>query len=570
MASVAGESGFPGLGWGYPYPWQDVGFFAPRFFPNRVVTSFVGQALLDAYETLHETRFLDAAREVVRFLLEAPKTLFEDDDRRCVSYVPDEKIDWIVMDVSVLVGALAARLGAIVGDERLVTEGGRLVRYVVSKQTDEGAWFYAEPPSASHITHDNYHTGFILDAILNYGNASGSDEFEKAYQRGIEFYERRLFEPDGSARFMSDRHYPIDIHGCAQGVITFSLRQQHDGTGAEMAAKVLDWTIANMWDPKSRVVLLPEAAARTGRASASSVGARLGCRGRSPVTSRRAERRDEGISAVASSRSTRAAAGSNGSTPACSARPRTVCASGCGACCPRPPGRIVDILDAGCGQGVFSFELAKAHPEAKLRRRRHGTHARRHARTRSRAGPDLRNCRFDVGDVTKLDYDGEFDLVVSVDNLEHVEDDVTAIRGLMRALRPGGRAVVHVPGYERRWLMFGRRVNFDVPGHVRPGYRTNELVERLQRAGFEISSCQSTYGGIETFTNNISYLITGADQKRKGVYALVFPILLAVSWLGQWSKPRWGAGVLAVAHRPVDIGTTAARADASSESARST
>ncbi len=37
----------PGLAWGYPYPWQDVGFFAPRHFPNRVVTAFVGQALLD-------------------------------------------------------------------------------------------------------------------------------------------------------------------------------------------------------------------------------------------------------------------------------------------------------------------------------------------------------------------------------------------------------------------------------------------------------------------------------------------------------------------------------------------
>ena len=55
------------------------------------------------------------------------------------------------------------------------------MRYVVSKQTDEGAWFYAEPPSASHITHDNYHTGFILDAILNYGLAAGSDEFDDSY-----------------------------------------------------------------------------------------------------------------------------------------------------------------------------------------------------------------------------------------------------------------------------------------------------------------------------------------------------------------------------------------------------
>jgi SAM-dependent methyltransferase len=222
---------------------------------------------------------------------------------------------------------------------------------------------------------------------------------------------------------------------------------------------------------------------------------------------------------------------------------------------PATKGSYADILDAGCGQGVFSMELAKAHPEARVVGidmdpvlvERANAIARR-------AG--LANCRFEVGDVTQLYFDAAFDLVVSVDNLEHVEDDVTAMKVLVRALRPGGRAVVHVPGYERRWLVFGRRVNFDVPGHVRPGYRTNELVERLTGAGFDISSCQSTYGTIETFTNNISYLITGADRKRKGLYAVVFPFLLAVSWLGRSSRPQWGAGVLATAQRPRQLAAT--------------
>ncbi len=247
----AGGGDLPGMGWGYPYPWQDVGFFAPRNFPNRVVTSFVGQALLDAYETLGDTRYLDATTDVMRFLLDAPKTLFEDERHRCVSYVPDPAVTWIVMDVSVLVGALAGRLGALLDDPAMVEEGGRLVRYVVSKQTDEGAWFYSEPPSASHITHDNYHTGFILDAILVYMQATKTDEFAPAYDQGLDFYRRRLFEADGAARFMSDKHYPIDIHGCAQGVITFALQQKIRGEGCDMSKRVLDWTLANMWDPKT-------------------------------------------------------------------------------------------------------------------------------------------------------------------------------------------------------------------------------------------------------------------------------------------------------------------------------
>jgi SAM-dependent methyltransferase len=217
---------------------------------------------------------------------------------------------------------------------------------------------------------------------------------------------------------------------------------------------------------------------------------------------------------------------------------------------PATEGHFRSILDAGCGSGVFTYELAKRHPDATVL----GVDSdpglvERANQIATRAG--LANCRFIEGDVTQLGFDDAFDLVLSVDNLEHVPDDVGAMRTLLHTLRPGGQLVVHVPGYERRWLLFGRRVNFDVPGHVRPGYRAEELVEKLQGAGFDVHAHWYTYGPIETFTNNLSYLITGADQRNKAVYAGVFPLLLGLSYFGKFSHPKWGAGVLAVAQRPV-------------------
>jgi SAM-dependent methyltransferase len=216
---------------------------------------------------------------------------------------------------------------------------------------------------------------------------------------------------------------------------------------------------------------------------------------------------------------------------------------------PATDGPHRSILDAGCGSAVFTFELAKRHPEAAVV----GVDAEADLVVRAEEIAELaglKNCSFQHGDVTSLGFDGVFDLVLSVDNLEHVTDDVGAMRTLLHALRPGGRLVVHVPGYERRWILLRRRVNFDVPGHVRPGYRAEDLVTKLTDAGFEVSTHRYTYGMLETLTNNISYLITGADQRNKVVYAAVFPLLLAVSYFGQFSRPRWGAGVLAVAHRP--------------------
>jgi hypothetical protein len=98
--------------------------------------------------------------------------------------------------------------------------------------------------------------------------------------------------------------------------------------------------------------------------------------------------------------------------------------------------------------------------------------------------------------------------------------------------------------------MFGRRVNFDVPGHVRRGYHIDEFTVKLRRAGLELLDIRATYGMLETFTNNISYLITGADRRNKHLYALVFPALLVISYFGKFAQPVWGAGVLATARRP--------------------
>ena len=214
----------------------------------------------------------------------------EDEDRWCVSYVPDPAIDWIVMDVSALTGALAARLGALTGDGDLIRQGGRLVRYVVSKQTDYGAWFYADPPSASHITHDNYHTGFILDAILRLraghrqrrvrgrlppGDRVLRPQAVRAGRRGP-VHERPPL-PDRHPRVRPGGHHVL----AAAAVPRRRRRDRRPGAAMDAGQHV---------GPGAAGGSTTSGAGDTGRGSGSCAGARAGCRGRSPATSRTAER----------------------------------------------------------------------------------------------------------------------------------------------------------------------------------------------------------------------------------------------------------------------------------------
>lgn len=239
--------GFPGNCWGYQYPWQDVGFFAPPNFPNRVVSYFVGTAFLDAYEITGKRLYLDYAIGVKEFLIKAPKILFKNDEMKCLSYVPDDRINWVVMDVSALCGAFCARVAQILQDKSLATEAKKLIFYVVDKQTDYGAWFYTHPPNANRLKmHDNYHTGYILDAILDYIHFTEDDSFLENYHRGLQYYIENLFLEDGRPKWMNNKLYPIDVHGSAQGIITFLKASQFDRKYADFAYRIAEWAIINM------------------------------------------------------------------------------------------------------------------------------------------------------------------------------------------------------------------------------------------------------------------------------------------------------------------------------------
>lgn len=82
-------------------------------------------------------------------------------------------------------------------------------------------------------------------------------------------------------------------------------------------------------------------------------------------------------------------------------------------------------------------------------------------------------------DAREMPYEEEFDLAGAFDVIEHVEDDVGVLRGMHRALRPGGYLMLTVP--QHRWLWSAAD---DHAHHVRR-YRRWELVDRVRAVGFE-------------------------------------------------------------------------------------
>jgi 2-polyprenyl-3-methyl-5-hydroxy-6-metoxy-1,4-benzoquinol methylase len=83
-------------------------------------------------------------------------------------------------------------------------------------------------------------------------------------------------------------------------------------------------------------------------------------------------------------------------------------------------------------------------------------------------------------DIAALGEDREYDSVVLINVLEHIPDDLAALRDLRARLKPGGRLIVFSPAFEGLYSDFDRKI-----GHHRR-YRRSQLVTVADRAGLEL------------------------------------------------------------------------------------
>jgi SAM-dependent methyltransferase len=74
---------------------------------------------------------------------------------------------------------------------------------------------------------------------------------------------------------------------------------------------------------------------------------------------------------------------------------------------------------------------------------------------------------------------GSYDLVAVLDVVEHIEDDVAALRGMASLLKPGGKILIAVPAHQWLWSAH------DVVNHHHRRYSKGSLVEAIEAAGLK-------------------------------------------------------------------------------------
>ena len=99
------------------------------------------------------------------------------------------------------------------------------------------------------------------------------------------------------------------------------------------------------------------------------------------------------------------------------------------------------------------------------------------------------------GSVLEMPFaDDSFDLAVSLDVIEHLEDDLGALRELRRVVAPGGALLVTVPAYQ--WLWSGHdEINHHHRRYTRRSLQQRRRAGRLAAGAHDLLQLAAAAGG---------------------------------------------------------------------------
>lgn len=209
-----------------------------------VWTALIGQAFLDGYSLLEESRFLDVAESICRWILHLPR---EKTARgTCISY--HALAQSTIHNSNMLGAAMLARTARYTGHAEYNDVAKEAMEYSCSRQRADGSWWYAEYPDHHWI--DNFHTGYNLDSLRCYIENSGDETYLPHLRKGFQFFTENFFEPSGRPKYYHNRTYPVDSQCAAQAIETLASFSDREPGALDLAVKVAYWTIKNMQDPE--------------------------------------------------------------------------------------------------------------------------------------------------------------------------------------------------------------------------------------------------------------------------------------------------------------------------------
>ncbi|MDO8727141.1 MAG: class I SAM-dependent methyltransferase [Candidatus Methanoperedens sp.] len=196
------------------------------------------------------------------------------------------------------------------------------------------------------------------------------------------------------------------------------------------------------------------------------------------------------------------------------------------------------VLDAGCGGGDYIFYLAQRYPDSTFDGFEIDPIHYQECQIKKQK-LKLDNVNILLGDLTKPIYQNKYDLIYSIDVLEHIKNDIIALQNMYDALGTGGKLILHVPLIEEH--IFKKIKSMPKQDdHVREGYDIEDIIYKLNNIGFKINKKQYTFS---------KYKGALAWELNRMYPYITYPLVIVLCYLDVFTPNKSGGGILIIAEK---------------------
>jgi cyclopropane fatty-acyl-phospholipid synthase-like methyltransferase len=213
--------------------------------------------------------------------------------------------------------------------------------------------------------------------------------------------------------------------------------------------------------------------------------------------------------------------------------------------------RDLKILDAGSGYGQYSFWMWKRFKECNILA----------VDVKEEQVADCnqffskigaKNVKFEIADLTKFVQPDKYDLVLSVDVMEHILEDVQVFKNFYASMKPGAMVLISTPSDQGGSDVHEGDDSSFIEEHVRDGYNINEIQDKLRSAGFSKIEARYQYGspGKISWRLSMKYPIQMLGVSKlffiilPFYYLIAYPISFVLNYLDVNIKHKTGTGLI--------------------------
>jgi SAM-dependent methyltransferase len=215
------------------------------------------------------------------------------------------------------------------------------------------------------------------------------------------------------------------------------------------------------------------------------------------------------------------------------------------------------VLDAGSGFGQYTWGMSRMNSRWKIK----AIDINREQIDDcniffSRTGLSDR-VSFDTCDLTTLNDLNCYDIILSVDVMEHIEEDILVFKNFYRSLKDGGILLISTPSDKGGSDVHGDQEESFIDEHVRDGYSIKDITGKLLLAGFKTVEAVYTYGkpGNISWRLSMKYPIKMLNVSYlfflllPFYYLIFFPVSIILNIFDLSLTHKTGTGLLVTARK---------------------